>query len=374
MMKRLTCMLTAAVLLISFSCSKSNPRGPVNEEPPVLPPVSFTSKDATAAFNTFNQYYYSTTDKLYYSNTERKDIGSIWTQAVYWDLIMDTYKRTGDAAHRKMIDDLYQGGYNRYDKYNWSNKVVWFIYDDMMWWIISLARAHQITGNQEYLSRSIEGFQYVYKESYDPEKGGMWWDFNHTGKNSCINFPTVIAAMTLYDITKDAVYLDKAKALYSWSLVNLTDSTTGRAADNNIKGNKGWSDYTYNQGTFIGAAVMLYKATGQQSYLDNAKKAADYTQQKMSDADGILPAEGDWNEQGVLKAILAHYLLTLVKDANQPQYLPWIRKNINMAWGNRDATRGIMHRNYKIPCPTGVVQSYESSSAVEFMQVCPPEK
>lgn len=371
-MIKIRSILTIAILLLSTACSKSNDRAVVPEGPPVLPGVSFTDKDATTAFNTFNAYFYSKTDKLYYATTEKKDIGAIWTQAVYWDLIMDTYKRTGDAAHRAMIDDLYQGGYNRYDKYIWSNKVVWFIYDDMMWWIISLARAHEITGNTEYLAKAKEGFEYVYKESYDPVNGGMWWDFKHTGKNACINFPTVIAAMTLYNITKDEAYLTRAKDLYTWGVANLYDKTKGRVADNNVNGNKGFSDYTYNQGTFIGAAVMLYKVTGERSYLDNAIQAADYTKQAMSDADGILPAEGDWNEQGVLKAIFAHYIMKLVKDGEQQQYLPWLRKNINTAWGNRDPARGIMHRNYKIPCPTGVVQSYEASSAVELMQVCPP--
>jgi hypothetical protein len=101
-MNKIRCFLTIAVVLISVSCGKSNTPGVGPGDPPVLPPVSFTSKDATAAFNTFNKYFYSTTDKLYYSNTEKKDIGAIWTQAVYWDLIMDIYKRTGDAAHRKM--------------------------------------------------------------------------------------------------------------------------------------------------------------------------------------------------------------------------------------------------------------------------------
>jgi predicted alpha-1,6-mannanase (GH76 family) len=273
-----------------------------------------------------------------------------------------------------MINDIYQGGYNRYDHFNWNNKTVWFIYDDMMWWIISLARAHQITGNADYLSNAVAGFQHVWDNSYDATNGGMWWDFNHTGKNSCINFPTVIAAMTLYKITGDKTYLDKAKSVYSWGVTNLYDNTTGRVADNNVNGNKGWSDYTYNLGTFIGAAVMLYKETGEQSYLDNAKLAADYTQKTMSDKDGILPAEGDWNEQGVLKAIFGHYIMTLITDAKQQQYLPWIRKNINTAWGNRDASRGITYRNYKVACPGGIVQSYEASSAVEMMQVCPPEK
>jgi predicted alpha-1,6-mannanase (GH76 family) len=360
------------VLILVAACSKSSTKDTV-----VVPPVtavSFTARDATSAFNTFNTYFYSSTDKLYYSNTEKKDIGAIWTQAVYWDLAMDTYKRTQDPAHLALMKDIYQGGYNRYDHFNWSNKVVWFIYDDMMWWIVSLARAHQMTGNTDYLANSIAGFEHVWANSYDSTNGGMYWDFNHTGKNSCITFPTVIAAMTLFDITADKAYLDKAKTLYSWGVNNLFDKTSGRVADNNINGNIGWSDYTYNVGTFIGAAVMLYKLTGEQAYLDNAKLAADYTQQHMCDEDGILPAEGDWNEQGVLKAIFGHYIMTLITDGKQSQYLPWIRKNINTAWGNRDVTRGIMYRNYKVPCPGGIVQSYEASSAVELMQVCPPEK
>lgn len=40
---------------------------------------------------------------------------------------------------------------------------------------------------------------------------------------------------------------------------------------------------------------MLYKETGATAYLDRAKMAADYTQKTMSDKEGILPAEGDWN-------------------------------------------------------------------------------
>jgi predicted alpha-1,6-mannanase (GH76 family) len=139
-----------------------------------------------------------------------------------------------------------------------------------------------------------------------------------------------------------------------------------------VNGNKGWSDYTYNQGTYIGASVMMYKALNTASYLNNAKLGTEYTQTKMGDINGILPAEGDWNEQGVLKAIFARYMMMLVKDANQTQYLDWARKNINKAWGNRDPSRGLTYRNYNVVCPSGTIQSYEASSAVGFMQVCPP--
>jgi predicted alpha-1,6-mannanase (GH76 family) len=340
---------------------------------PVTQQVSFTAKDATAALNSFNKWFYSTGDKLYYSTTEQKSIGAIWTQAIFWDMVMDAYKRTGDAAYLQQVKDIYQGGYNRYDKFNWENNTVWFIYDDMMWWVMSLARAYGITGNKACLDTAVSGFQRIWRDSYDPLKGGMWWDFNKSGKNSCINFPTVIAAMQLYKLTGDAVYLDRAKAIYNWSVANLVNSQNGRVADNNVNGNKGFSDYTYNQGTYIGASVLLYTTLHDSAYLNNAKLAADYTQKFMCDANGILPAEGDWNEQGVLKAIFARYVMMLVKDAGQLQYLSWIRKNINTGWGNRDAGRGITYRNYAVQCPTGVVQSYEASSIVGFMQVCEPE-
>lgn len=371
-MKKITSLLLVALLLNS-NCSKSNGKDePVGPGPATS--VSFTAKDAATAYSAFNQYFYSSADKLYYANTEQKGIGAIWTQAIYWDMAMNVYKHSKDPADLQRITDIFQGGYNRYDKYNWNNTKEWFIYDDIMWWVISLARANQLTGNKEYLDLSISGFKRVWDGSYDPDKGGMFWDFNHSGKNACINFPTVIAAMTLYKSTGDAAYLQKAKDVYSWGVNNLYDPNTGRVADNNVNGNKGWSDYTYNQGTFIGAAVMLYKETGTAAYLDQAKLAATYTQKTMSDVNGIMPAEGDWNEQGVLKAIFGQYIMTLIDEGKQTQFLPWIQQNINAAWGNRDVTRGLTYRNYKVPCVTGVLQSYEASSAVYMMQICPPAK
>jgi predicted alpha-1,6-mannanase (GH76 family) len=217
------------------------------------------------------------------------------------------YERTKDRAQLAMINDIYQGNYNQYDGYNWDNTKTWFIYDDMMWWVIALARANQLTGNDVYLQKAISGFNRVWNGSYDSVNGGMFWDFKHSGKNACINYPTVIAAMRLYKITGDAAYLDKAKSIYRWAKANLFDAASGRVADHKIGNNPpGYEDYTYNQGTAIGAAVMLYKETKDKAYLADAKLAADYTRSKMS-ANGILPAEGDFNEQGILKAIFAQY-------------------------------------------------------------------
>jgi len=372
--KNMLYILPFTFCLATFGCSK-----PYHQPPPqTLKPtpttqiVNFTSADATTAYAAFNKYFYNSSAKLYYSTTDKSALGAIWTQAIYWDLAMDVYQRTNDTAQLRMVNDIYVGGANQYDNYNWNNTTTWFIYDDMMWWVTALARANQLTGNAAYLQNSIAGFNRVWAGSYDPVNGGMFWDFQHSGKNACINYPTVIAAVRLYQITKDTTYLVKAKSVYAWAKANLVNKSNGEIADHKIgDGAPGYQDYTYNQGTAIGAGVMLYKVTGDTTYLADAKQAADYTKNNMC-TNGILPAEGDFNEQGVLKAIFGQYIMMLINDGGQKQYLSWVQQNINTGWANRDPARNLTYRSYAVPCPTGEIQSYEGSSVVTLMQICPP--
>jgi predicted alpha-1,6-mannanase (GH76 family) len=355
-----------------ISCSKNS-----YAEKPITPlPVvnqNFTDSDATVAYNAFNNFFYNKWTNLYYRTTQDNGPAAIWTQAIYWDMAMDVYERTHTQTQLNMINNIYQGGFKQYDGYNWSDTTIWFIYDDMMWWVNALDRAYEITGNQTYLQKSINGFAHVWEGSYDPVDGGMFWNFIHSGKNACINYPTVIAAMRLYKITGDTTYLTKAKSIYAWSRINLFNTSNGEVADHKIGNNPpGYQDYTYNQGTEIGAAVMLYETTDDTTYLADANLAANYTMNNMCDNNGILPAEGDFNEQGVLKAIFAQYIMQLINVAGQKQYLAWIQKNINYGWVNRDKNRNLTYRDYSVSCPSGDIQSYEASSIVTFMQLCPP--
>jgi len=336
--------------------------------------TAFTKKEAATAYSAFNTHFYSPEAKLYHSTTKRDHVAAIWVQAIYWDMAMDVYKRTKSPKQLQFITDLYVGNGNQYAQYDWTNHKVWFIYDDMMWWVMAFARAHELTGNPTYLQKSIEGFRHVWDGSYDPVNGGMFWDFKHSGKNACINYPTVIAAMRLYKITGDTTYFSKAKQLYAWSRNNLFNKENGRVADHKIGNNRpDYEDYTYNQGTCIGAASLLYKATNDPTYLHDANLAATYTMETMS-KNGVLPAEGDFNEQGILKAIFAQYMVPFVYEFKQTQYLPWLEKNVALGWQNRDKRRDLTYRNYAVDCPTGDIQSYEASSIVLFMQLLKPTK
>ncbi|PZP49550.1 MAG: alpha-1,6-mannanase [Pseudopedobacter saltans] len=370
MKKRFFFYILSAVALASCSKGNSDTTPIKTDSVPSGQSSIFTVATAEKAFDAFNDACYDKSAKLYYENTDKKDVGVVWAQAIFWDIAINAYKQSQNPKYLTIVNDMYEGGGNYYGHYDWTNKTYWFIYDDMMWWVIALTNASVLTSNQTYLQTAIAGFDQIWKGSYDPQKGGMWWDFDHKSKNSCINFPTVIGAMKLFNATKDSSYFYKAKEIYAWGKTYLTDSTRGRVSDNkSVNGEVYYTDYTYNQGTYIGAAVMLYKATNVKGYLDDAIAAANYTKNVMSDGDGILPAEGDWNAQGVLKAIFGQYMYMLIYDANQTQYVPWMKNNISLAWKNRDMTRNLMYRDYTIPSLSTMMQSYEACSGVALMQL-----
>ena len=351
----------------------------------------FTSEDATAAIDAFNHYFFNKTNQLYYTTSNKKGIAAIWTQAIYWDMLMNAYKRTKEQKYWDLMYDFYEGGYNHYDKYNWDNGPVWFIYDDIMWWVISFARAYELTGDQKFLVHSETGFERVWSGSkvvgdngsYDAERGGMYWAWDSQnpvgspartmGKMACINYPTVIAAMTLYNVTKNKDYLMKANEMYDWARNNLFDQQMGAVADSKHgEGTPNWTMHVYNQATCIGEAVLLYKETQNQQFLQDAILAADYTKNKMSEEKGILSFENGI-EQGIYTAIFSQYIIRLIEDGGQSQYIEWMRYNANNAWANRD-WRDLTYKDFNIACPSGIIEVYDASAGPALMQVIPPKE
>ncbi|UIR54728.1 glycoside hydrolase family 76 protein [Sphingobacterium sp. SRCM116780] len=331
------------------------------------------------AYQAFNQQVFDPVRKLYYRDTQKtQDVGAIWTQAIYWDMAMNAYKRNKTKENLRFIYDLYEGNKKHYAAYDWTNDKVWFIYDDIMWWVIAMARAYELTKDKQFLAHAESGFIRVWSGvpgidigSYDQEKSGMFWDwtFGRKGKMSCINYPTVIAAATLYEVTKKKEYLAKAKEIYDWSSNNLLDRSMGRIADSKHgDGQPNWTTHLYNQATAIGAGTILYKITKQKSYLTDAILIADYTKNVLSKAD-VLPYEKG-EEQGVYAAILAQYMIRLIQDGKQASYLPWLRHTVTVGWGNRDQQRNLTTKDYtKKLDEKEIVSCYDASGIPALMLV-----
>ena len=387
---------------------------------------AYTMQTVWTAYEGFNNVFLDKEKYIYKTDTSfpravdrGNGAAAIWCQPIYWDMSMNAYllaRRQRDRKRAKQYKQLsrkiFEGNKAQYVNFDFDDcneNTGWFIYDDIMWWTISLARGYELFGDKEYLELSERSFHRVWHGServgdtgsYDPEHGGMYWRWFPIqnprpnkfgdGKMACINFPVVVAALTLYNnVPRNrkehddnapvyeetrAQYLEKGKEIYAWGVENLFDKATGKIADSRHgNGEPAWgAPHVYNQATFIGASILLYKATGDKAYLDNAVRAADYTVGEMSAEHGVLPFESGI-EQGIYTAIFAQYIAWLVYDCGQAQYLPFLYHTIETGWNNRDKARGICGGDYAKPLASDEkVDSYSASGIPALMLLFPPQ-
>jgi predicted alpha-1,6-mannanase (GH76 family) len=123
---------------------------------------------------------------------------------------------------------------------------------------------------------------------------------------------------------------------------------------------------TYNQGTYIGASVLLYLKTKDASYLAQAKKTADWTQDNLCTGTNQILRSENQGDGGAFKGIFVRDMKLLVRDCGCEKYVPWMQANANTAWRNRGPSDNIMGYNWSVPTGSGI-QSQSASSAVSLL-------
>lgn len=147
-------------------------------------------------------------------------------------------------------------------------------YDDNEWIVIELSRAYRLLGDEKYLDYAKELAEFCYS-GWSNSSGGIKWKVDSDSCNTCSNGPAAVLSCMLYEDTGDEYYLDWAKKIYAWTYENLRD-TDGTYFDNK-KINGGSVDkakYAYNTGTMIVSGVQLYRITGEKDYLTQARQSA----------------------------------------------------------------------------------------------------
>ena len=272
------------------------------------------------------RYYFN-----YGSNLSNMTTNHYWPQAHAMDVMVDAYMRTKDKQYKKIYPLWWQGApeYNFAGKMNpkdaWWNVFV----DDMEWIALAQIRMWESTGNTMYINKARQMYDDWIWTTWGPEDeapwyGGITWKTDvGKSKNACSNGPAALIAARLhrfYDKAKfkggkckDA-YLNEAIKIYTWEKNILFDRKTGAVYDNiNRRGfiQKNWI-FTYNIGTFLGAAHELYLATGDKQYLDDAVLAASYVINNMTH-NGVLndATEGDG---GLFHGIFFRYFVKLINE------------------------------------------------------------
>jgi predicted alpha-1,6-mannanase (GH76 family) len=345
---------------------------------------AFASGDADTAMNAFVSAYWDPSLKYFYTNSDHLVhsehafgpqnglYSDFWWEAQLWEVVMDAYKRTSSATYRQMIDDVYNGFAAQYpsfaDGFN----------DDAGWWALASARAYEITGNTAYRDKAVSLFNGIWAYWDSTYGGGVWWKTTvQDEKNMATNAPLVITAIKLKNATGDATYLTKAQNAYSWIKSTLTDAN-GHVYDHISGAAPGtvakW-DFTYNFGTFAGAAAALYGATSTAGYLTDATNAANWAINNLNSGGTLLreSSSDPPNDTGGFKMIFVRYVNQLVTQYGQTQLLPFLQRNATQAWNHRRGSDNLVGPDWSDNTPTSWLQSLSSSAAADVLQVVSPD-
>ena len=283
--------------------------------------------------------FWNETDNYFNNGSDGYDTGwGYWPQAHAMDVLIDAYIRTKDTKYSDYFDKWYTGIKEHNGGSYWNN-----FNDDMEWIALTMIRLYEVTNDKKYLETSHQLWEWI-KEQWNEEycNGGIAWNHNEPwSKNACSNGPASLIACKLYQLEKQEVDKEWAIKIYQWERDYLFNPATGAVYDNlNGKTDQlGSFSLSYNQGTFLGSAHLLYQITGQTSYLKDARKAAYFgiSDSGMIDAgNNILRDEGN-GDGGLFKGIFMRYYVQLILDNNleeiyQKKFTTFFNNNADILW------------------------------------------
>jgi hypothetical protein len=225
---------------------------------------------------------------------------SWWNSAVATRTMIDYQRRTGDQRHRWMVRQtfdvnkgVFPAGVKSSDPIegHFISRAV----DDAAWWGLTWVSAYDLTGERSYLDEAVIIANYVHGY-WDAAScnGGVWWNRERTYKNAVTNGLYIRLAAQLHNrIAGDQTWLSRARAGWQWFTARGMINASGLVNDGITLGctNNGQPVWTYNQGLAIGAAVELWRATGDAALLATARRLADASTALLRD--GVLTEQCD---------------------------------------------------------------------------------
>lgn len=275
---------------------------------------------------------------------------SWWNSAVALQTIGDYMERTGDRSYLDELDHSFEtnkgpfpAGERSTDEIygNFTSRAI----DDAGWWALNWVTAYDLTGDQKYLDMAgtIADFMHGF---WDPSTcgGGIWWNEERTYKNAVTNGQWIRLTAELHNrIPGDTAWLERSQEAWDWytasGLINseglVNDGLTDACANN---GDTVWS---YNQGLGIGAALELYRATGDPELLASARRLADAALGSAAlTTDGVLTESCDPlgrtcdDNQKQFKGIFVRYLTELADTTGDARYAQFVDRQAETIWPN----------------------------------------
>ena len=319
-----------------------------------------------------NQKYFNTDNNINFTF-------QYWPQAHALDVLVDAYIRTDNVVYLNYFDKWFEGvkkknGNTFYNEY----------YDDMEWNALALLRTYKVTNDVKYRDAAVQIWNYIVVGWNENAGGGITWKKGmEYSKNACSNGPACILAARLYQEFGDEQYKEWAVNIYNWLKSTLVNTQNGMVYDNinSTTGeiNKSWI-FTYNQGTYIGSAVELFKIFNEKAYLNDAVLAANYTISSLVE-NSVLKSEGT-GDGGLFKGLFVRYFTELIQQprldkSDKDKYIVFLKHNAEILWRNGTLKPNILFGpNWRVKPSTknGLTEQLSGAMLIEAAALLQREK
>ena len=153
-------------------------------------------------------------------------------------------------------------------------------YDDNAWLVITFLEAYETNRDPRYLERADKTLKFVLSGWDEEGGGGIWWHQAHKDgtKNACANGPAAVGCLRLARFREGdaaAALVQQARKIVAW-MISALQADDGLFDDRKVvaTGAIKRGKLTYNSALMLRALLGLYRATGQQEYLDQAQRIA----------------------------------------------------------------------------------------------------
>lgn len=309
----------------------------------------------------------------YYEGYSQPRETDFWLSAILFDSFNDVIEYSTNEEYIEKIKGIMYDLYLSFTKSEyhptwgvnvWQNNTA---NDDICWWAMSLSRAYELTGVEEYLTLAEDIITKVYQD-YDTTDafggeplGGVLWvnskaiATENNSKDMCSNGNSAMVCARLAqhykkqgDDEKTAMYEEYAKNIYNWIIGHLyVKGGNGRVNNSvNYDGTVNTSQLTYNYGVCAGAAFELYNLTGEQSYLDTAIEVMQYAFDTLT-ADGLTIVDEGTGDGSGFKNIMLRVAADMCYQGGVEQFDKYIQANAYQAWNHRRQSDGLVGSNLR---------------------------
>jgi mannan endo-1,6-alpha-mannosidase len=312
-------------------------------------PQAIAKAHQSAAANLMS--YYKPNDKgtIPPKESEGRDGFQWFEMGMLWGAMNEFTNLTKDDRYfqtiGKALENAGNGNHHSFigPKVNGKWKTAGFWNDDIGWWSFGAISASEINGANAVMSNGVS-YLTLAKTTWEQMNeqvsnqgstcsGGVFWyrDRNSNQPNRARLLSTISSlqyaflSARLYFVTGEKSYLDAAIRTYSWLFNAKLVTAQGQVFDGTYSP-RCWQieakEHSYNSGLFLGVSGLLYKATGDDKYMKNAKTVLNRAQTIFADKNGIIidecePSKSCKVNQAAFKGIFLRGLAYLYSSTKE---------------------------------------------------------